>query len=351
MKRIEFYKVNDPYGELSNFAPFPIMIDGKRWPTTEHYFQAQKFPGTDREDAIRRATSPMIAARMGRSREYPLRHDWEQAKDQIMHQAVLAKFTQYAELRDLLLATGDAEIVEHTQNDSYWGDGGDGKGENKLGKILMQIREELRHVSSTPGAVACTSSSIANTKTTGNGNPMNKQLSKFLSFVLRHKPQAIGITLDAEGWVAVDELLAAAARHRQPVSRQQLEEVVATNDKKRFSFSPDGRLIRANQGHSIKVDLGLVPVEPPELLYHGTVARFLDSIRQEGLVRGNRHHVHLSADRETAARVGQRRGRPVVLVIEAGRMRGDGHAFYKSENAVWLTEAVPPGYLRFPKER
>ncbi len=130
---------------------------------------------------------------------------------------------------------------------------------------------------------------------------MNEQLSKFLSFVLRHRPQAIGITLDAEGWVAVDELLAAAARHGQSVTRQQVEEVVATNDKQRFSFSADGRRIRANQGHSVEVDLGLVPVEPPELLYHGTVERFLDSIRQEGLVRGKRHHVHLSADRETAA--------------------------------------------------
>jgi putative RNA 2'-phosphotransferase len=181
---------------------------------------------------------------------------------------------------------------------------------------------------------------------------MNKQLveiSKFLSFVLRHKPQAIGITLDAEGWVAVDELLAAAVRHGQSITRQQLEEVVATNDKQRFSFSADGRLIRANQGHSIEVDLGLVPVEPPELLYHGTVARFLDSIREKGLVRGKRHHVHLSADRDTAARVGQRRGRPVVLVIEARCMRGDGHAFFQSENGVWLTEAVPPAYLQFPK--
>jgi putative RNA 2'-phosphotransferase len=177
---------------------------------------------------------------------------------------------------------------------------------------------------------------------------MNQKISKFLSFVLRHKPQAIDITLDAEGWVAVDELLAAAARHGQPVTRQQLEEVVATNDKQRFSFSPDGQFIRANQGHSVEVDLGLVPIEPPELLYHGTVERFLDSIRANGLLRGKRHHVHLSGDRETAARVGQRRGRPVVLVVEAGRMHRDGHPFFRSENGVWLTETVPPKYLRFP---
>lgn len=183
---------------------------------------------------------------------------------------------------------------------------------------------------------------------------MNQQLvviSKFLSFVLRHQPQAIGITLDAEGWVAVDDLLSAAARHGRSVTRQQLAEVVATNDKQRFSFSADGRRIRANQGHSVEVDLGLVPVEPPELLYHGTVKRFVDSIRQQGLLRGNRHHVHLSADRETAARVGQRRGRPVVLVVQAGAMHRTGHRFYQSENGVWLTEAVPVEYVRFPDGR
>jgi putative RNA 2'-phosphotransferase len=174
------------------------------------------------------------------------------------------------------------------------------------------------------------------------------KISKFLSLVLRHKPQVIGITLDTEGWVPVDELLAAASHHGQPISREQLKEVVATNDKNRFSFSPDGRLIRANQGHSVEVDLGLEPVEPPELLYHGTVDRFLDSIREKGLIRGNRHHVHLSADRETAARVGQRRGRPVVLVVEAGRMHNDGHVFYRSENGVWLMDAVPAEYLQFP---
>jgi putative RNA 2'-phosphotransferase len=176
------------------------------------------------------------------------------------------------------------------------------------------------------------------------------KLSKLLSFVLRHKPQAMGLTLDAEGWVAVDELLAAAACHGKSLTRQQLEEVVATNDKKRFSFSPDGHRIRANQGHSVEVDLGLVAIEPPELLYHGTVERFLDSIRAKGLLRGKRHHVHLSADRETASRVGQRRGRPVVLVVEAGQMHREGKAFFRSENGVWLTEAVPGEYLRFPKQ-
>jgi putative RNA 2'-phosphotransferase len=182
---------------------------------------------------------------------------------------------------------------------------------------------------------------------------MNQRLiaiSKFLSLVLRHRPQEIGITLDVEGWVAVKDLLAASARHGRPISREQLDEVVATNDKKRFAFSPDGRRIRASQGHSVEVDLGLAPVEPPELLYHGTVERFLESIREKGLVRGKRHHVHLSGDRETAARVGQRRGRPVVLVVEAGRMRRDGRQFFRSENGVWLTETVPAGYLQFHGE-
>jgi N-glycosidase YbiA len=116
---------------------------GKTWPTSEHYFQAQKFAGTPDEQEVRQAKSPMVAARMGRSRKRPLRDDWESVKDQIMHQAVLAKFTQHADLREVLLATGDARIVEHTENDAYWGDGGDGGGRNKLGEILMEVREEL----------------------------------------------------------------------------------------------------------------------------------------------------------------------------------------------------------------
>ncbi|MCL4205496.1 MAG: RNA 2'-phosphotransferase [Pirellulaceae bacterium] len=170
--------------------------------------------------------------------------------------------------------------------------------------------------------------------------------SKFLSLVLRHRPDAIGITLDAEGWVSVEVLLAACAQHGRTISREQLDAVVRTNDKQRFAFSADGSRIRANQGHSLPVDLGLAPVEPPELLYHGTVSRFLESIRRDGLTKGKRHHVHLSPDIQTATKVGQRRGRPVVLVIEAGRMFREGHTFYRSENGVWLTDAVPPDYLR-----
>jgi ribA/ribD-fused uncharacterized protein len=148
MNRVEFYTVSAAYGEFSNFAVFPIEIDGRSWPTTEHYFQAQKFPGTEREEAIRLAKSPMIAARMGRSRAFPLRADWEQAKDEIMRRALTAKFTQHPKLRELLLSTGDAELVEHTRNDSYWADGGDGSGRNRLGELLMEVREELRREAS-----------------------------------------------------------------------------------------------------------------------------------------------------------------------------------------------------------
>jgi ribA/ribD-fused uncharacterized protein len=142
--RIEFYSVSDEYGYFSNFSPHPIRLKGKKWPTSEHYFQAQKFAGTDHEHAILSARSPMIAARLGRSRKAPLRRDWESIKDAIMRDAVLAKFTQHEDLRELLLATGEAIIIEHTENDSYWGDGGDGSGKNMLGTILMSVRQELR---------------------------------------------------------------------------------------------------------------------------------------------------------------------------------------------------------------
>lgn len=141
---INFYRTGDAYGECSNFAAFPFTIDGKEWPTTEHYFQAQKFAGTEFEEEIRAIPSPMIAARAGRDRKKPLRPDWEAVKDDVMRAAVRAKFTQHPKLTDLLLSTGDAEIVEHTKNDSYWADGGDGSGKNMLGIILMELREELR---------------------------------------------------------------------------------------------------------------------------------------------------------------------------------------------------------------
>ena len=133
MDVIRFYSVGGEYGCFSNFSPHPIVLKGKTWPTSEHYFQAQKFAGTPDEEEVRQAKSPMIAARMGRSRKRPLRKDWESVKDAIMHEAVLAKFTQHADLREILLGTGDSEIVEHTAKDAYWGDGGDGSGKNRLG--------------------------------------------------------------------------------------------------------------------------------------------------------------------------------------------------------------------------
>jgi len=144
MEKIRFYRVDDEYGCFSNFSPHPVKMKGKVWPTSEHYFQAQKFVGTAHEEEIRRVKSPMIAARMGRDRKRPLRRDWESVKDEIMFEAVRAKFTQHEELRKILLATGDAEIIEHTGKDSYWGDGGDGGGRNMLGKTLMLVRDELR---------------------------------------------------------------------------------------------------------------------------------------------------------------------------------------------------------------
>ncbi len=144
MDVVNFYRVNEPYGEFSNFAPFPIQLDGKRWPTSEHYFQAQKFEDEANRQKIRKAGSPGLAARLGRDRKQPLRRDWESAKVDVMRRAVLAKFTQHAELRALLLSTGTAKLVEHTENDAYWGDGGDGRGGNMLGRILMQVRDGLQ---------------------------------------------------------------------------------------------------------------------------------------------------------------------------------------------------------------
>jgi N-glycosidase YbiA len=140
---INFYGVNDEYGCFSNFSRHRIFLKGKSWFTTEHYFQAMKFEGEPDETEIRLAKSPMIAARMGRSRKRPLRRDWESVKERIMLEALRAKFTQHDDLRAILLATGDAKLVEHTVNDRYWGDGGDGSGKNRLGILLMQVRAEL----------------------------------------------------------------------------------------------------------------------------------------------------------------------------------------------------------------
>ena len=169
--------------------------------------------------------------------------------------------------------------------------------------------------------------------------------SKFLSLVLRHKPETIGIQLDEQGWVAVDLLLAKMQQHGQTLDYPTLHWLVASNQKQRFALSLDGQSIRASQGHSVMVELDYAPQQPPEFLYHGTVERFIDSIHQQGLLKGQRHHVHLSVDVETALKVGERRGKAVILKIVAGQMHKDGYLFYCSANGVWLVDQVPPDYI------
>lgn len=170
--------------------------------------------------------------------------------------------------------------------------------------------------------------------------------SRWLSWALRHAPQEAGIILDAQGWTRVEALLAAATRNGHPLTREWLDQLVRTNSKQRFAFNADGSAIRANQGHSVDVDLALDPVVPPPVLYHGTVAAAAPAIRRDGLIRRSRQHVHLSADRATAEVVGGRRGVPVILLVDAAAMHRDGLGFFRSANGVWLTDAVPPRYLR-----
>lgn len=169
--------------------------------------------------------------------------------------------------------------------------------------------------------------------------------SKFLALVLRHDPGRIGIELDSAGWVPVDTLLTALKRHGRGLSRERLDRVVAAPGKKRYEYDESRALIRASQGHSVAVELGYDPVEPPAVLYHGTATRFLDAIFREGIKRSKRHHVHLSRDMETAVSVGTRHGKPVVLSVDAARMTAERHVFYLSSNGVWLTEHVAPTYL------
>jgi putative RNA 2'-phosphotransferase len=171
------------------------------------------------------------------------------------------------------------------------------------------------------------------------------KLSKFLSLVLRHRPELIGIVLDDQGWVAVAELRKKAATFGNLFSLAELAYVVETNNKKRFAFNGDRRKIRASQGHSIDVDLGYEPQMPPEILYHGTTTGHIESILKSGLHKRNRTHVHPSFDQETAIKVGRRHGNPVVFEVAAGSMRKSGHLFYLSGNGVWLTDKVPKEYL------
>ncbi|WP_413172975.1 RNA 2'-phosphotransferase [Anabaena azotica] len=171
------------------------------------------------------------------------------------------------------------------------------------------------------------------------------KISKFLSKYLRHTPEEIGIKLSPGGWVAVDELLIACINHKFPITREELEEVVATSDKKRFAFDSTLTLIRANQGHSTQVDLQLEPVVPPKVLYHGTGKTSVDAIMQTGISKMSRHHVHLSSDISTAKIVGARHGKPVIFAVDAGVMYAVGYIFYCSDNGVWLVDHVPPEYL------
>ena len=172
------------------------------------------------------------------------------------------------------------------------------------------------------------------------------RISKYLSKHLRHAPERIGLTLEPGGWVGVEYLLAACARQNMSLTRDELNEVVQNNNKQRFGFDPTGTKIRARQGHSVDVDLELTPQTPPTVLYHGTGAQSVPAILQSGLLKMNRHHAHLSADTETAQTVGARHGRPVVLTVLAGEMHEAGYIFYQSDNGVWLTDTVPPQFLR-----
>lgn len=171
------------------------------------------------------------------------------------------------------------------------------------------------------------------------------KLSRFLSLILRHKPEEIGLILDNQGYLEVEKLLQGINNTGRKIDKDILDEIVASDNKQRYSYNYDGTKIRANQGHSVKVDLGLTKSKPPEFLYHGTVERFLDNINKQGLLRMGREYVHLSVEIDTAKSVGERRGKPVILIIEADKMMEDGYEFYLSENGVWLTEEVPAKYI------
>jgi putative RNA 2'-phosphotransferase len=172
------------------------------------------------------------------------------------------------------------------------------------------------------------------------------RISKFLSKHLRHDPGGLGLELEEGGWVLVDDLVRGCARNRFPVTLEELLEVVASSDKQRFSFDETGARIRANQGHSVEVDLALDPVTPPDVLYHGTGHTTAEAVQREGLRKMRRHHVHLSADVETATRVGARHGRPVIFAVDARAMVEAGIPFFCSANGVWLVDEVPPTHLR-----
>ena len=173
-----------------------------------------------------------------------------------------------------------------------------------------------------------------------------KDISKFISLILRHKPEAIGITLDEHGWANVGELLAGMNHAGTAIDMELLQKIVAEDEKRRYSFNEDMTLIRANQGHSIPVDVELEEIAPPDILYHGTGEKYVDSIDAQGLIPKSRLYVHLSGDKDTAVKVGQRHGKPVVYVVESGKMYKDGFKFFRSANGVWLTKEVPVRYMQ-----
>ncbi|AXT59570.1 RNA 2'-phosphotransferase [Aquimarina sp. AD10] len=175
----------------------------------------------------------------------------------------------------------------------------------------------------------------------------HKNTSKFLSLILRHNPAKIGLQLDDNGWADVTELLSKSKNHSPNLDIDLLKEIVQNNDKKRFAFNDDQSKIRANQGHSLDINLGYIPKQPPEFLYHGTVSKFIDAIKEKGILKMSRHHVHLSQDRETAIKVGSRRGKPIVLTLRSGAMHTNGVEFFQSDNGVWLTDHVLPEYIEF----
>lgn len=177
------------------------------------------------------------------------------------------------------------------------------------------------------------------------GKDKTKRISKFLSMILRHKPETIGLALDKQGWADVDTLLQKAQKRGKYISRELLEQIVETNDKKRFAFSEDGKRIRASQGHSIEIDLAYEESIPPDLLYHGTYQPVVGAIFKEGLKKMQRHHVHLSTNIKTAENVGSRHGKVVILSVNTKAMQEEGHVFFVSANGVWLTESVPPQFL------
>lgn len=177
-----------------------------------------------------------------------------------------------------------------------------------------------------------------------------KKISKFLSLILRHQPEVVGLTLEENGWVSVEKLLKACADYGKTFTLAELKEIVETNDKKRFAFDETGKKIRANQGHSVEVEIEFEERTPPKILYHGTAEKNVGVIFAEGLKKMSRHHVHLSAEIETARKVGMRYGKPVIFQVDTEAMLSENHQFFVSANDVWLTDNIPPVFIKLMDE-